>query len=299
MPVYQTPLLFPSNGVLLAGNLYRNVDNLVDRQPTVMVTGSWLTVKEQMAHHYAQRLAELGYSAFTFDFAGFGQSQGEPRQLELPARKIGDIVAAADFLSTLSFVRGQLGYLAICASAQYTLAAIARGARIGSFASVAGWYHDAGSVAQFYGGLPGTAMRLERASKALESYRSAGHVVMVPAYWAGDDRAGMFFELDYYGNPERGAIPAWKNEMAEMTWAFWLPFDGLRAAPEVSVPTVMVHSDGCVFPDHVRQVYAGLRGPKQLEWSEGSQIDFYDQPKQVTQAVALADRHFRATLDGD
>jgi hypothetical protein len=297
MPVFEFPLVFPSDGVMLVGRVYRDVDNLVDQRPAVTVTGSWLTVKEQMPRTYALALAERGYTAFTFDFAGFGQSDGEPRQLELPARKINDIIAAANFLSTMSFARGGLvGHLGVCASAQYALAAIARGARIGSFASVAGWYHDAKSVAGFYGGSSGTAMRLERASRALEAYGASRTVTMVPAYRAGDDRAGMFFELDYYANPRRGAVPEWKNEMAEMSWLYWLTFDGLSAAQQVSVPTVMVHGDGCVLPENARAVHTALRGPKRLEWMAGSQIDFYDQPPQVAGAIEIVDQHFRSTL---
>src|SRR5262249_5341789 len=159
-----------------------NVDNLVDPQPAVLVTGSWLTVKEQMAHTYAMKLAEQGLTAVTFDFSGFGESGGAPRQLGLPARKIAHIIAAADYLGSMSSVApGGVGHLGICASAQYALAAIARGARIRSFASVAGWYHDAASVASFYGGAEGVAMRLERARRAQASYVATGQVEMVPA----------------------------------------------------------------------------------------------------------------------
>jgi hypothetical protein len=106
----------------------------------------------------------------------------------------------------------------------------------------------------------------------------------------------MFFELDYYGNPERGVVAEWKNEMAEMTWASWLTFDGLRAAAEVSVPTLMVHGDGAVLPDNARAVYAALRGPKRLEWTDGNQIDFYDQPAQVSASLEAINAHFRETL---
>jgi len=297
MPIFQFPVVFPSNGVSLVGRVYRNVDNLHEPQPTVVITGSWLTVKEQMPHEYAVRLAELGQTAFTFDFTGFGQSGGAPRQLEQPTRKIADIIAAAEFLSTMSFVSGgAVGHLGVCASAQYALAAIARGAKIRAFASVAGWYHDAASVAPFYGGAEGTALRFDRGRRAVETYGSSGEVVMVPAYRAGDDRAGMFFELDYYANARRGAVPAWRNEMAEMSWMFWLTFDGLRAAPEVRVPTVMVHGDGCVLPDNARAVFAALQGPKHLEWTDGSQIDFYDQSMHITKSLAVVAPHFRRTL---
>jgi uncharacterized protein len=94
-------------------------------------------------------------------------------------------------------------------------------------------------------------------------------------------------------------VPEWKNEMAEMSWLFWLTFDGVRSAAEVSAPTLMVHSDGCVFPEHAKAVHAMLRGPKQIEWAEGNQIDFYDQEDRVTNAVSLAVSHFRRTLGVD
>jgi uncharacterized protein len=300
MSIFEFPMVFPAGGASLVGRVYRNVDELVTPQPAVVVSGAWLTVKEQMAHTYAARLAEQGITAFTFDFTGFGQSAGAPRQLELPARKIADIAAAADFLSTMSFVtEGGVGYVGICTSAQYALAAIARGARIRSFMSIAGWYHDAESVSSFYGGLEGARLRIGRAREALETWAKSGEVILVPAYRPGDDRAGIFFELDYYANSRRGAVPEWKNEMAEMSWLSWLTFDGVRSASEVSVPALMVHSDGSVFPEHAQAVYAALKGPKEIRWTEGSQIDFYDQENQVTDAVALAVSHFRSTLGVD
>jgi uncharacterized protein len=119
---------------------------------------------------------------------------------------------------------------------------------------------------------------------------------MVPAYKPGDELAGMFFELDYYGNPERGAVPSWKNEMATMSWFHWLTFDGLQAATHVKTPTLFVHSAGCVFPDHVKRVHSLLTGPKDLVWTDGTQIDFYDRPDLVEKAIGAAHRHFSTTF---
>jgi fermentation-respiration switch protein FrsA (DUF1100 family) len=288
--IHRTTLPFFHGGLRLVGRLFRNTDRLDARQPGVIVTGSWLTVKEQMPELYATRLAERGYAAFTFDFAGFGESDGDPRQAEIPDRKVADLMAAADYLSTLSFVEpDSLTHLAICASAQYGLAALARGSRVARFVSVAGWYHDIVSVAPFYGGLSGVAARLDAARVAIERHASSGTIDMVPAYKAGDPAAGMFFELDYYGNTTRGAVPAWKNQMATMSWWYWLTFDGLRAADRVSTPTLLVHGDGCVLPENARSVHSRLRGPKHLVWVEGGQTDFYDQPAQVELAVNAAD----------
>jgi uncharacterized protein len=295
--VTASPYLLFEADVRLSARIHRATDDLLDRQPAVLVTGSWLTVKEQMADHYARALAERGYTAITFDFAGFGESGGDPRQAEVAARKIADITAAARQVSSLSFVRpGAVGCLAICASAQYALAAIAGGAPIASFASVAGWYHDTESVAPLYGGPEGVALRVDRARSALDAYLSTGEVRMVPAYENGNDRAAMFFELDYYASPGRGAIPSWTNAMAEFSWLHWLTFDGLSAAPRVSAPTLFVHGDGCVLPGNVKAVGDRLAGPAELVWADGSQTDFYDQPDQVSLAVDAVDRHFRRTL---
>jgi hypothetical protein len=172
------------------------------------------------------------------------------------------------------------------------------GAPVDAFASVAGWFHDAPTVAPFYGGAEGVARRLERAADALAAYQRTGEVRTVPAYDAGNDRAGMFLDLDYYGSPSRGAVPSWVNGMAELSWAYWLTFDGLSAAPRVRVPSLFVHGDGCVLPENLRAVAGKVAGPSERVWADGTQIDFYDQDPQVTLAVDAADAHFRAHLAG-
>jgi uncharacterized protein len=295
--IVETLVVFHSHGVPLAGRFLRNDNAPEGRQAVVIATGSWLTVKEQMPLTYARRLAESGYAAFVFDFSGFGESRGEPRQAEMPARKIADIAAAVAYLRTVAFVDpDRIGSVAICASAQYTLQALADGVPIRSFASVAGWYHDPASVAPFYGGADGVALRLGRARAAVERFAKTGETAMVPAYRDGDDRAGMHFRLDYYAEARRGAVPAWRNELAEMTWLYWLTYDGLAAADRVATPALFVHADGCVFPEHVRHVHSRVSGPKALAWEDGSQIDFYDQPRQVTAAMAAITSWFDRTL---
>jgi uncharacterized protein len=73
---YEFPIVFHSQGVPLAGRVFRSVDSLKVRQRGVIAMGSWLTVKEQMATTYARRLAELGHTGLVFDFSGFGESAG-------------------------------------------------------------------------------------------------------------------------------------------------------------------------------------------------------------------------------
>lgn len=291
-------VMFFSGGAALAGRFVLPADaRLVRPRPCIIATGSWLTVKEQMAQLYAERLAQRGFTTFIFDFAGFGQSGGAPRQLEQPARKIADIIAAVEFVGTMSFVDADaVAYLGICASAQYAMAAAARGARLRALASVAGWFHDAESVAPFYGGDDGVAMRLARANDAAVMFAATGNMPTVPAYAEGDDRAGMFIPLEYYSSPARGAIPAWANAMAEASWTYWLTFDGLRAASEVAIAAAFVHGAQAVFPDHIRAVASAMRADVKQFWTEGDQIQFYDQPKQVTFAMDALTPWFLQTL---
>src|SRR6201992_1686316 len=151
MPVSSTLLI--SGGDLISVHLHQPDGDPAEPRPTAIVTGSGLTVKEQMPDHYAAALARRGSLAVTFDYAGVGASGGGLRQTEIPVRKIADLGAVAGFVRSLSAAApGGPGLLAICASAQYGLTALANGAPITSFASVAGWVHDRRSVAAFYGG---------------------------------------------------------------------------------------------------------------------------------------------------
>jgi fermentation-respiration switch protein FrsA (DUF1100 family) len=293
----EIPTLFVSQGVPLIGRLYRDNDDLSVRQPAVIVAGSWLTVKEQMAALYARRFAERGYTAFTFDYAGWGESAGELRHAEIPVRKVADLQSAARFVASQSFVDpARIAFLCVCASAQYALRALLDDVPVRAFASVAGWYHDASSIAPFYGGADGVALRISRAAQALEHYLKSREWRTVPAYAPGNDRAGMHFELDYYANPARGAVASWPNQMAELSWFQWLNYDGISAAATVETPTLIVHSDGCALADNAKRVYASLPGKKRLTWLDGTQQDYYDQPAQVDAAVEHAAGWFSEML---
>lgn len=99
--------------------------------------------------------------------------------------------------------------------------------------------------------------------------------------------------LPYYAESDRGRVPAWRNEMAEMSWRPWLTFDGPAAAGTATVPAHFVHGDGAVLPDNVRAIAARVGAG--TTWLDGDQIDCSDQPAQVDAAVEAADAHFRVT----
>jgi hypothetical protein len=289
---------FENAGEAMVGELYLPDDHRPgERLPTVVVTGAWMTVRQQMPARYARELAERGYAAFVFDFRGWGESGGRRRQFEDPAGKIADIGAAVRYVATRPEVdAGRIGGLGICASAGYMATAAAQTPEMRSVALVAPWLHDREIVLATYGGAEGVA-KLEAAGDAAEAeYRSSGVQSFVPAASLTDARAIMF-QVPYYTEAGRGMIPEWRNEADPAFWRGFLGFDAMPAAARVAQPFLMVHSEAAAIPQGARRFYAQLTGPKQELWLENvGQLDFYDRDQPVTAAADAVARHFRDTL---
>lgn len=289
---------FDSQGIALTGNLFLpDGTDATGPLPGVVVAGTWTSVKELMADRYAERLAARGYAALSFDFTGFGESQGEPRDVENPALKVRDIRHALTFLAAHPAVdSGRLGALGICASAMYMSDNAAQDPRVRSLALVAPWLHDAAVCEDAYGGAGAVAERIERGREARFRYAETGEVDYVPVVSATDERAAMPYDIDFYLNPARGGIPAWPNRFAVMSWADWLTYDAIALAPRIDQPTLLVHSEDAAIPDGARRFHAGLAGRKDILWTQGTQFDFYDTDPQVTIAVDAVAAHFARTL---
>ena len=96
-PTRRTPVRFPGPVAELAGHLYRPpVATADERTPAVALCGPISSVKEQTLPHYAERLADAGYTGLIFDPTGFGESDGTPRGRYDPHRVIDDYAAAVN-----------------------------------------------------------------------------------------------------------------------------------------------------------------------------------------------------------
>ena len=281
-------VVFESNGERLVGDLYLPDDYQVgDKLPSMVVTGAWTTVKEQMPARYAAEMADRGYAALAFDFRGWGQSEGEPRQLEDPERKTQDIVAAADFLATRPEVdTSRISGLGICASSGYMADAAARSPRIRSLALVAPWLHNAELVDETYGGA-------EAVEELINTARMAeGKAKMVEAASMTNEDAVMY-EAPYYTEADRGAIPEYVNEFNVASWEPWLTYDAVRLSSDINaagVPVTIVHSEAAAIPEGAHSFFDALTVPKSELWLDGvSQFDFYDRNAPVTRAANAVD----------
>jgi uncharacterized protein len=286
---------FSADDVALTGNLF--LPDGADPAPGIVVAGTWTSVKELMADRYAERLAARGFAALSFDFTGFGESGGEPREVENPARKVRDIHHALSFLAAHPAIDAdRLGALGICAAAMYMADNAAHDPRVKSLALVAPWLHDAAICETAYGGAAAVAEKIKTGREARSRYDETGEVDYVPVVSTTDPRAAMPYDIDFYLNPTRGGIPAWPNRFAVMAWPDWLTYDSIVLAPQITQPTLLVHSEDAAIPDGARRFHAGLAGSKDIFWTQGTQFDFYDQEPQVTVAGDTVAAHFGRTL---
>lgn len=219
-------ITFDSKGKTLIGHLFLPADYDETKKYTgVIVSGSWTTVKEQMAGAYAKRFSEKGFVALAYDPRGYGESEGDIMYYENPEMKIEDIKSAVDFMTSLDTIN-KIGAFGVCAGAGYTLVAASEDERIAVVATAASWIHDEEAVKLFYGGEEGVRTRIESSKAAEIKYKKSGEVEYIQAISTTDETAAMFGPYDYYLNSDRGAIPEWKNDrFAVMTWEAWLTFN--------------------------------------------------------------------------
>lgn len=289
---------FTCRGDQIVGSLYiPTAASSEEPVPAVVITGAWMTVKEQMPARYAREMAERGFIALIFDFRGWGESGGSRRQFEDPAAKIADIEAAVAYLATRPEVaEGQIGGLGICASSGYMMKAAATTSAIRSVALVAPWLHDRQIVEDVYGGREAVEKLLAVGDAAEAAYRATGTQEFVPAASRTDKRAIMF-GVPYYTDHDRGMISEWRNQADLAFWRGWLTFDGIEVAPEISQPFLIVHSEAAAIPQGARLFVARAKAPKRELWLQNvSQLDFYDRPIPVTGACDAVAAHFRQTL---
>ncbi len=263
---------FRNQGVSLKGHLFLppNFD-ASKKYPSVVVTGSWTSVKEQMPDEYASLLAEAGLIALTFDFTGFGESEGLPRQVEDYNLKIDDIKSAVNFLSSHENVDGDaiIG-LGVCASAGYMAHATAQDLRIKKLVLVAPWLHNPEIASSIYDARPGgTAALIESAKRAKYKFAETGEMDYILAASELDPLSAMYVPeniFDYYLNPAKAAGPYYDNRFAVSSWEPWLTFDGISVGAKIKQPVFMVHSESGAVPQGAKMFYDLIPGEKDVVW---------------------------------
>ncbi|MCG5432154.1 alpha/beta hydrolase [Mycobacterium sp. MYCO198283] len=292
---------FDRDGMVLAGTLFTPTDfDESAKYRALIVQGSLTSVKEQMPYTYAARFAEQGFVALAFDYSHYGKSEGQPRQLESPPEKLADLQAAVTYLQGLPFVQA-VGMVGICTSGGNAAYLAAQDSRVQAVATVAGMFPGPDLAEQLNGGPEGLQKRRDEGAAALREFQDNGIQRTIPCYSETDPTALNYRDTpgayDYYLNPERGGVPEWTNEFAVASFGPWFDFDPVSQAGRITTPTMVVHSDGCAFPDRAKAFYAALQGPKELVWADGTHFDYYDSPAQINNAVANVTRFLKKHMN--
>ena len=264
--------------------------------PAVVVGGPMTSVKEQVTGVYARAFAERGIAALSIDHRGYGESSGAPRQYEHCGRKVEDLRAAVQALAGHPKVdASRMGLAGVCLGAGYAAHASLGLPLVKALGLVVGYFRDPDAMRS--SDRAGFDAKVAQGRDARLHYEATGDVVTIPAVaLTGDAAMQTPYLFDYYGTPRAG-VANYTNAFAVMSREHFLPFDVQAAAPEITVPVAMVHSESALSPRAAEAFYANLKVEKSLEWIQGeNQVAFYDDPTLVDTVADKIAAHFHQSL---
>ncbi|MEL6999941.1 MAG: alpha/beta hydrolase, partial [Pseudomonadota bacterium] len=212
-----------------------------------VVTGGPMTsVKEQVTGIYAAALAERGIAALAIDHRHYGESGGTPRQYEYYPHKIEDLKAAIETLAAQPEVdETRIGAVGVCLGSGYLAHAVRDVPSVKAFAAIAGYYRDVPAMRA--ADSDGFNKKVAEGVSAREHYEETGEVELIPAV-ALDRDAAMTLQSTYDYYAHRAVHPNYVNEFAVMSREHFLQFDVQSAAPDLSVPFLMIHGPNALNP---------------------------------------------------
>lgn len=293
-PTVRENVHFESDGLVLAGHLYRPPDAAAgERTPALVMAGPMTSVKEETVPHYAAPLAEAGYTVLAFDNRNFGESAGEPRQHLDTAEQVEDLKNAVSFLLTREDVDAdRLGLACVCMGAGYALAVASMDLRVKALAIVAGAYNITDTYRDFLGE-EGFAGYLETLNTARRQQYESGELQYMPAIAGPPDYAPSAMPVEeayeYYSRAYSTEAPNWENRLTVASMEHIVGWNVLERAHLVAPrPLLVIHgtTDVLLPPRYAQEVYDRAGEPKQLHWIETSNhVELYDQAPFVPEAI--------------
>ncbi|ACC98431.1 Hydrolases family protein [Elusimicrobium minutum Pei191] len=291
-------------GIEIAGHMYmpKNIDKN-KKHPAIVVGHTFTGVKEQTSGLHAQKLAEMGFVTLAFDASFWGESGGQPRNIEIPDIRIEDFIAAVDFLSTQSLVdAGRIGLLGICGGGGYVVSAAAIDHRVKAVATVS--MYDLGRARRQ--GL-GDAISYEQRMKTLDligdlrtkEFRGEKRTdtLGVPASITDKDTENTREFYDYYRTP-RAQHPNTDTAYSLVSQAAMMNFFPFIQIETISPrPLLFIVGERAVSAYFSEDAYSKAAQPKELYVVPGaSHVDLYDRPEYMKLTIPKLDSFFKQNL---
>jgi uncharacterized protein len=293
-PSVRDSVRFQSDGVTLAGHLYRPPDAVPGERTAALVTAGPITsVKEETVPHYAAPLAEAGYTVLTYDNRNFGESRGEPRQHLDTSQQVEDLKNAVSYLLTREDVDpDRVGLACVCMGAGYALAVASMDLRVNVLAIVAGAYNITDTYRDLLGD-DGFTGYLENLNAARTRQYETGELQYMPAIAGPPDYAPSAMPVqeayEYYSRAQATEAPNWENRVTVASMEHIVGWNVVARAHLVSPrPLLVIHgtTDVLLPPRYAQEVYDRAGEPKQLHWIETSNhVELYDQAPFVPEAI--------------
>ncbi|MEO6758155.1 MAG: alpha/beta hydrolase [Saprospiraceae bacterium] len=297
-------ITFKNNNLNMAGNLYSPAGMDKNKKyPAIVVVHPGGGVKEQTAGLYAEKLAELGYITLAFDASYQGESEGEPRFLDNPMNRVGDIYSAVDYLVTLPYVdANRIGGMGICAGSGATVKAAMTERRIKALATVSAVDVGAASRKGWDGkGSLDQIPTLEAVAKQRTAEAGGAAPMYVPYVpEVGDTTAPLDLQeaADYYRTP-RGQHPNSPNKLLFSGVSYGILFDGFGQADKLlTQPLLLIAGSEAGSLWHSQELYTKAASKqKELFIIKGAtHMDLYDGKQYVPQVVGKMKEFFGKNL---
>ena len=300
-----TAVTFMNNTLKMAGNLYLPTGMDKNKKySAIVVVHPGGGVKEQTAGLYAQRLAESGFVALAFDASYQGESEGEPRFLDNPMNRVGDIYSAVDYLVTLPYVdQERIGGMGICAGSGATVKAAMSEHRIKALVTVSGV--DVGAASRKGWDGKGTGADIIPTLEAVAKQRTAEangadpiYVPYVPE--VGDLLAPMDLQeaADYYRTP-RGQYPTSTNKLLFSGVSYAILFDGYGQADKLLTQPLLIIAGseaGSLWHSQELQAKAASKEKELFIIKGATHMDLYDGKQYVIQVTEKMKTFFEKNL---
>lgn len=277
------------------------------KYPAIVVAHPNGGVKEQVAGLYAQRLAKLGYITIVFDAAYQGGSEGLPRNVDIPANRVEDIRAAANFLSTFDGVDiDRLGVLGICGGGGYTIKAAQSDKRFKAVATLS--MFDSGLVRRngFLDSQIDTIQdRLKEASDSRQKEVLTGEVnytSSAPSKLSEEELSKISTDLYREGMIYYGDTHAHPNSTFAYTTSSLLDlmsFDATNNVELINQPLLMIVGDNAdtkYMSERVFERASGTKNKELYQLKNATHIQTYFREDLVDEAVKKLEEFYKNNL---
>ncbi|MDP3153428.1 MAG: alpha/beta fold hydrolase [Archangium sp.] len=233
---------FFSQGARVAGVL--RLPEGVAKAPVVVMCAGMTLTKEVWLPANAAWLCSRGYATLSFDYRGFGESEGARNRL-VPSMQVEDVRAALTFLETVSEVdSARMGLFGVSLGASVAVATAGVDSRVKATVAVAGPM-DLGRVWRAFPGFDSFQAKVISARRKAVSTGELSYIKL-SRLLASDPETCSMIERD------SAAISAWRPEVS-----FESLTDLFEFRPEAVVAAISPRAVMFVAPEHDELIARG------------------------------------------